>query len=100
MWWLAVLAPLVVLAIVIAVAPVAFGTVRFHRWHTREVPRRPASRGQRLATSRRRLRCPLCAARLEGATTNEVIAARNEHFLRTHVSSETPSTEMEQARSI
>jgi hypothetical protein len=54
MWWVAVLVPVVVLAIVIAVAPVAIGSVRFHRWHTRRLPRRPADVG------RRRVRCQLC----------------------------------------
>lgn len=96
MWWLAVLIPLVVLAVAVAVVPIVFGSVRFHRWHTRQLPRRPADTTNRRGERTRRLRCPLCAARLEGATVNEAIAVRNEHFLRTHVTAETPSTDLEQ----
>lgn len=89
MWWVAVLVPLVVLAIVIAVAPVAIGSVRFHRWHNRRLPQRPAQPGRpSRMTGRRRVRCPICAAQLEGTTANQAIAARNEHLLETHVTSE------------
>jgi hypothetical protein len=99
MWWVAVLIPVVILAAAIAVAPVAYGSVRFHRWHNRQLPSRPAESPRRSGLqSRRKLRCPLCLALLEGATPNEAIAARNEHFLETHVTSETPSTELEQGQ--
>lgn len=98
MWWVAVLIPVVVLAIAIAVAPVAVGSVRFHRWHTRRVPRRPVETGASSLHPRRvrRLRCPLCLAALSGETTNQTIAARNEHVLDAHVTSETPSSALEE----
>lgn len=99
MWWLAVVIPLMVVAVVVAVVPVALGSVRFHRWHTRQLPRRPVDVGAASGNRTRRtsrVRCPLCAAQLEGETVNTAIAMRNDHFLRTHVSSETPSSELEQ----
>lgn len=105
MWWVAVVIPVMILAIVIAVVPVAVGSVRFHGWHNRRLPRRPAGTGrpasERVGRERagRRVRCPLCLAQMEGANANEAIAARNEHFLGTHVTSETPSTDLEQGRS-
>lgn len=107
MWWVAVVIPVMILAIVIAVVPVAVGSVRFHGWHNRRLPRRPADTGRqsgsepsgRRVRPGRRVRCPLCLTQLEGANANEAIAARNEHFLETHVTSETPSTDLEQGRS-
>lgn len=95
MWWAAVLIPVVVLAIAIVVAPVAVGSVRSHRWHTRRVPRRPVQTGLSLPPRPRRvrrLRCPLCLPALNGETTNQPIIARNEHVLDAHVTSETPSS--------
>jgi hypothetical protein len=70
--------PILILAIAIAVAPVLFGSVRFHRWHHRQPRVRPAT------SSPRRIRCPLCTAQLEGANAGAAIAARNDHVLREH----------------
>lgn len=97
MWWVAVLIPVVIVAIIIAVAPVAYGSVHFHRWHHRRVPRRPVeTNGSSFVRSKRRVRCPVCLASIEGATANEVITSRNEHFLETHVTTATPSADLEQ----
>lgn len=102
MWWVAVLVPVVVLAVAIAVVPLAFESVRFHRWHTRRMPRRPLDAGSSPGSvpggqrRRRRVRCTLCLAQIEAGSPNAEMAARNEHILRAHVTTGTPSLEIEQ----
>lgn len=72
-------APVLVIAIFIALWPVLGGSARYHNWEHR----RAGARGGALRASRVRERCPLCAASFEG-TRNEVVAERNEHVVERH----------------
>ena len=88
--WLAITIPIVIVAVGIATVPLLVNSVRFHRWHHRpSASRRPTQRP-------RRIRCPLCAAEVVGTTPNQVVAARNQHFLEEHATSRTVSVELEQ----
>lgn len=89
MAWLFISIPLMVLAICVAVVPVAWQSHRFHRHEHGSRPEVPVETPAR-ATAGVATRgavgvaCPLCRAQIRGATTEGLVDAVGRHAWRFH----------------